>query len=102
MKKRFLDYIDHRGLITGILNGSRELGDTLQRCGFWFIANILMLRLGLFDKYGNFIEARICQSHRDGTFTCPKRTSQPTKRKKLAEKIGVNFQTNQPINKRKK
>lgn len=58
--------------------------------------------LGLFDKYGNFIEARICQSHRDGTFTCPKRTSQPTKRKKLAEKIGVNFQTNQPINRRKK
>lgn len=61
MKKRFLDYIDHRGLITGILNGSRELGDTLQRCGFWFIANILMLRLGLFDKYvyivGNETEA---------------------------------------------
>lgn len=58
--------------------------------------------LGLFNKKHKLIEARVCLPIGNNKFVCPKKSTESTQRHKVAKYIGVDYDTNQPIKKRKK
>lgn len=52
--------------------------------------------LALFDKQDNLLEYRICKYNKsDKKYICPKRQTEPEKRKSLAKQLGINSRTNQ-------
>lgn len=46
--------------------------------------------LGLFDKNHKLVDLRVCQYHKSTNhFSCPRQSTQPKERKKLAKKLGI-------------